>query len=175
MDLQQNRQISDISIEGCKQSSITIRTQELEFSCSYYEEDNRVAVFLGKKLNNEHGRIVYAYVDPDDLKKLIDAFDQIGGEEVSGLDAVVANNAGAALTRINVNGITVAFGHDADKYRVFAEAVWKNEDEKIVCYAREYDADTQNIENLKHYVQNVLSLVERCVSFRDMQKNLTNE
>ena len=171
--------ISNIDIKDGKLRSIAIKTEELEFSYSFYEQDNAVALFIARKFNEDHRRTVDAFVSPDAARKLIDAFvTGHGGEKetVGGLwkrvldvaDAIInANASETASVRIGSNivrhnGIVVTFGYEQenDQYRVFADAEWR--DGKFTCRAYERDV-VQDVKNLKYYVQNVLFFVELCL------------
>jgi len=174
--------ISNIDIENGRLRSIAIKTDALEFSYSFYEQDNAVALLMTRKLDSEHRRTIDAFVNPDAARKLIDAFvtGQARGEKetVGGLwkrvldvaDAIInANASETASVRIgnNIvrhNGIVVTFGYEQenDQYRVFADAEWK--DGKFTCRAYERDVvQQQDVKNLKYYVQNVLFFVELCL------------
>jgi hypothetical protein len=175
--------ISNIDIKDGKLRSIAVKTETVEFSYQYYEQDNAVALFMSRKLDTEHWRTINAFVNPPDVaKKLIDASlaDHAAGEEketVGGLwkhvldiADVITNNAGEiASARVgdNItihNGIMVTLGYEllTDRYRVFADAEWRNGE--FTCRAYERDmVQRQDIKNLKYYVKNVLSLVELCI------------
>jgi len=172
--------ISNVDIENGRLRSIAIKTDALEFSYSFYEQDNAVALLMTRKLDSEHRRTIDAFVNPDAARKLIDAFVTGQGEKetVGGLwkrvldvaDAIInANASETASVRIGSNivrhnGIVVTFGYEQenDQYRVFADAEWK--DGKFTCRAYERDVvQQQDVKNLKYYVQNVLFFVELCL------------
>jgi hypothetical protein len=175
--------ISNVDIKDGKLRSIAIRTDALEFSYSFYEQDGAVALFMSRKLDSEHRRTIDAFVSPDVARKLIDAFvtgqaeekeTTVGGlwKRVLDIADVVANNVDASETAsvrigsniVRHNGIVVTLGYEqeqeAGKYRVFAEAEWR--DGKFTCHAYERDV-VQDVKNLKYYVQNVLFFVELCL------------
>ena len=174
--------ISNIDIENGRLRSIAIKTDALEFSYSFYEQDNAVALFMTRKLDDEHRRTIDAFVNPNTGRKLIDAFvTGHGGEKetVGGLwkrvldvtDAIVVNaNAsetasvriGSNVTRHNGIVVTLGYEQENDQYRVFADAEWR--DGKFTCHAYERDVvQQQDVKNLKYYVQNVLFFVELCL------------
>jgi len=74
--------ISNVDIENGRLRSIAIKTDALEFSYSFYEQDNAVALLMTRKLDSEHRRTIDAFVNPDAARKLIDAFvtGQAGGK-----------------------------------------------------------------------------------------------
>ena len=174
--------ISNIDIKDGKLRSIAIKTEELEFSYPFYEQDNAVALFIARKFNEDHRRTVDAFVSPDAARKLIDAFvtghtGQAEEKTVGGLwkrvldvaDAIVVNANASETASVRIgsnivkhNGIVVTFGYEQenDQYRVFADAEWK--DGKFACRAYERDV-VQDVKNLKYYVQNVLFFVELCL------------
>jgi len=173
--------ISNIDIENGRLRSIAVKTETAEFSYSYYEKENAVALFMTRKLDSEqHRRTIDAFVKPDVAKKLIVAFITGRGEEketVGGMwkrvldvaDVITSETNEVASARIgnNVtrhNGIVVTLGYEleGDKYRVFADAEWK--EGEFTCRAYERDVvQQQDIKNLKYYVQNVLFFVGLCL------------
>jgi len=174
--------ISNVSIEDGRLRSIAVKTETVEFSYQYYEQDNAVALFMSRKLDAEHWRTINAFVNPPDVaRKLIDASlaDRMVGEEketgglwkrVLDIADVITNNAGEiASARVgdNVtihNGIMVTLGYElqTSRYRIFADVEWRNGE--FTCRAYERDmVQQQDIKNLRRYVKNVLSLVELCL------------
>jgi len=176
--------ISNIDIENGRLRSIAIKTDALEFSYSFYEQDNAVALFMTRKLDSEHRRTIDAFVNPDVARKLIDAFvtghtGQAEEKTVGGLwkrvldvaDAIVANANASEIASVRIgnnivghNGIMVTLGYEqeTDKYHVFADAEWRHG--KFTCHVYERDVvQQQDVKNLKYYVQNVLFFVELCL------------
>jgi len=173
--------ISNIDIENGRLRSIAVKTETAEFSYSYYEKENAVALFMTRKLDSEqHRRTIDAFVKPDVAKKLIVAFITGRGEEketVGGMwkrvldvaDVITSETNEVASARIgnNVtrhNGIVVTLGYELEdnKYRVFADAEWR--EGEFTCRAYERDmVQQQDIKNLKYYVQNVLFFVGLCL------------
>ena len=174
--------ISNIDIENGRLRSIAVKTETAEFSYSYYDKDNAVALFMTRKLDSdEHRRTIDAFVKPDIAKKLIVAFitGRVAGEEreIGGMwkrvldvaDVIITNNSEIASARIgnNVtrrNGIMVTLGYEleGDQYRVFADAEWR--EGEFTCRAYERDmVPQQDIKKLKYYVENVLFFIEQCL------------
>jgi len=54
--------ISNIDIENGRLRSIAVKTETAEFSYSYYEKDNAVALLMTRKLDSEHRRTILSAV-----------------------------------------------------------------------------------------------------------------
>jgi hypothetical protein len=181
--------ISNVNIENGRLRSIAIKTGELEFSYSFYEQDSAVALFIARRFNEDHRRTIDAFVAPGATERLIVAFatgkekENEGGEKaeegdkgmrnaLAVADAILSMTGDIASVRLGddvVNGkrgVMVTFGYElkpTGQYSVFAEAEWRGMG-KHMCHAFEADmVGREDLKNLKYYLENVLSLVGLCL------------
>jgi len=160
-------------------ASIGIGTEPLEFTYSYYETDKAANLYILRRFNETHKRIVQAYVSPEVAEKLIEAFftppktdetEETWKHIYAIVEATTTNVAKVAMVRIGDDlttkgrGLAIAFGYRQeypDKYYVYADAEWAQE--KYSCRIYESDYVNEDIrQSLMYFVGNVLDFVKIC-------------
>jgi hypothetical protein len=166
-----------VFVEDGRLRSVAVATEALEFKYSYYDYDNAASVHLTRRFGDYHRRTVEAYVDPDVAQKVVAAFSTgrgAGLDEVQAAwkylfdvaDIMVSNLRDFAYIRIGSDyGLTAVFGYQYkfdEQYNVFATVEWK--EDRRTCAAHESDlVPREEVNLLKHYLENVLSLVRLCM------------
>jgi len=161
-------------------ASVTITTKPLHFAYSYYEDDKAVNLYILRRFNEMHKRLVLAYVPPEDAERLIEAFftppkteetEETWKHIYAMVETMTTNITKVATAKVGDDlttkgrGLAVAFGYRQeypDKYYVYADAEWAQEKYSCRVYESDY-VDAQDIrQSLMYFVGNVLDLVKIC-------------
>ena len=172
------RAVVKASVKDGMLASIGVGTDPLEFTYSYYETDKAVSLYILRRFDDTHIRIVQSYTPPEVAEKLIEAFftspkTDSGTEEWKHIyaivEAVTANIVEKAVVKlgddlVTKHGLAVAFGYwqEYDKYHVYAEAEWLQGRYSCRIYERDYVTPQEIRQSLMYFVGNVLDLVKIC-------------
>ncbi len=159
--------------------NLRVITESLEFTYNYYENDKASSLYILRRFNETHTRMVQAFIPSEAAEKLIEAFftppKKTETEETwkhiyaivetitTDIAEVVAVKVGDDLT-LKARGMSVSFGYrrDQGKYYVYADAEWVAEKYTCRVYEKDY-VDIQDIrQTLTYFVGNVLDLVKVC-------------
>ena len=168
--------ISNVLVVDGRLESVAVITEALEFRYSHSVRDNAVSLLISRIFDDYHRRTVEAYVHPDVAQHLIVAFSTVrtiadNPQELwkylfDVADIMINNLRDFVYVRIGGDyGLTAVFGYQYKsdgQYNVFATVEWK--EDKYTCTVHESDlVPREEVNLLKHYLENVLSLVRLCM------------